>query len=96
MVSASWAIGAFTDSPQAALIITGAGAIALGVWLARTSYLVGGGLAVWGGLTWLAPSAGMLTISGLALIGASVWLSLSSSPLRTWLASRTLPAPERR
>ena len=96
MVSASWALYALTDSPQAALIIAGAGAVALGVWLGRTCYLAGGGLAVWGGLTALEPSPGLLIVSGLALVGVSIWLSLASSPLRTWLSTRALPAPERR
>ena len=51
---------------------------------------------MWGGLTALEPSPGLLIVSGLALVGVSVWLSLASSPLRTWLTTRTLPAPERR
>lgn len=96
MVSASWALYALTDSPQAALILAGAGAVALGVWLGRTCYLAGGGFAVWGGLTALEPSPGILIVSGLLLVGVSIWLSLGSSPLRVWLAQRTLPAPERR
>jgi hypothetical protein len=96
MVSAAWALCALTDSAQIGLILAGTGAIALGVWLGRTSYLAAGGLAVWGGLTALHPSPGTLIVSGLALVGVSIWLSLGSSPLRTWLSTRTLPAPERR
>jgi hypothetical protein len=78
------------------LILAGAGAIAVGVWLARVSYLAGGGLALWAGVTALAPSPGTLIVSGLALVGISIWLSLGSSPLRAWLSARPLPAPERR
>jgi hypothetical protein len=96
MLSAGWAIDALTGSPELALILAGAAAIAVGVWLARASYLAGGGLALWGGVTMLAPSPGTLIVSGLALVGVSIWLSLGSSPLRTWLAARALPAPERR
>ncbi len=96
MVSAAWALGTLVDSPQLALVLAGAGCVAIGVWLARSSYLAGGGLAVWIGLTALRPAPSTLIVSGLALVGVSIWLSLASSPLRSWLSTRTLPAPERR
>jgi hypothetical protein len=96
MLSALWAIEAWSGSPQAALIISGALGIGAGIWLGRVSYLVGGGIGLWAGITCLAPSPSTLIVSGLCLVGVAVWLSQASSPLRSWLASRSLPAPERR
>ena len=82
-------------SYQLALILSGGAFLLLGVWLGRVGYLIAGGLALWIGITALEPSPAILTVSGLALVGAAVWLSLSSSPLRRWLQARTLPAPQR-
>jgi hypothetical protein len=36
-----------------------------------------------------------LILSGPGAIGVSVWLAMANSPLRRFLADRTLPAPER-
>jgi hypothetical protein len=83
------------DSYQLGLILSGTVFVPLGVWLGRLGYLVVGGMAVWCGITALAPSALALGLSGLALVGAAIWLSLTGSPLRRWLYSRTLPAPQR-
>jgi hypothetical protein len=79
---------------ELALVISGAVFLLAGVWLGRVGYLVFGGLAGWVGITALAPSPIVLTISGLALVGVAVWLSLGESPLRRWLQTRTLPAPQ--
>ncbi len=83
------------DSFELALIISGVAFLLLGVWLARVSYLVAGGLALWSGITFLEPSPVILTVSGLALVGVAVWLSVGTSPLRRWLQNRALPAPQR-
>jgi len=95
MVASMWAIGALVWEPRLVLIIAAAIGIAVGVWLGRVSYLVGGGICGWIGITILAPSAPTLILSGLGLIGVSIWLAMANSPLRRYLADRTLPAPER-
>ena len=91
LASASWAIGTLTDAHDVALIVVGAAATCVGVWLGRVCFLAGGGLAVWCGLTMLAPSPTTLIVSGLGLVAVSIWLSLASSPVRRWLAERQLP-----
>jgi hypothetical protein len=83
------------DSYQLALVLSGVAFLLLGVWLGRVGYLVAGGLALWVGITAYEPSPVLLTLSGLALVGVSIWLSLANSPLRRWLQKRTLPAPQR-
>jgi hypothetical protein len=83
------------ESWELAAILAGAVFLAGGVWLGRVGYLIAGGLSAWVGVTALAPSPIVLTLSGLAALGVAVWLSLARSPLRRWLGSRTLPAPQR-
>jgi hypothetical protein len=83
------------SSFELALVIAGGAFIGAGIWLGRATYLVAGGLSLWVGLTALAPSPIVLTLSGLGLVAVAVWLSLAQSPLRQWLRSRTLPAPQR-
>jgi len=95
MVASMWAIGALVWEPRLVLIIGAAVGLAVGVWLGRVGYLVGGGVCGWVGITILAPSAPTLILSGLGLIGMSIWLAMANSPLRRYLADRTLPAPER-
>jgi len=95
MVASMWAIGALVWEPRLMLIIAAAIGLAVGVWLGRVGYLVGGGVCGWVGVTILAPSAPTLILSGLGLIGVSIWLAMANSPLRRYLADRTLPAPER-
>jgi hypothetical protein len=79
---------------ELALVLAGAVFLAAGVWLGRVGYLIAGGLALWVGITALAPSPIVLTVSGLGLVASAVWLSLGQSPLRRWLQARTLPAPQ--
>ncbi len=95
MVASLWAVGALVWEPHLVLIICAAIGLSVGVWLGRVGYLVGGGLCGWIGITIIAPSAPTLILSGLGLIGASIWLAMANSPLRRFLADRTLPAPER-
>jgi hypothetical protein len=95
MLGATWSIGALTEDPRGALIIAGALGIALGIWLGRVTYLVGGGICAWIGVSLLAPSPGTLILSGLGLIGVSIWLAMRGSPLRRWLETRTVPGPAR-
>jgi hypothetical protein len=83
------------ESWELAALVAGAAFLAAGVWLGRVGYLIAGGLSLWIGVTALAPSPIVLTLSGLAAVGVAVWLSLARSPLRSWLGSRTLPAPQR-
>jgi hypothetical protein len=84
-----------SKSWELAAILAGAAFLAAGVWLGRVGYLIAGGLSLWVGVTALAPSPIVLTLSGLSAVGVAVWLSLAASPLRRWLGSRTLPAPQR-
>ena len=83
------------ESWQLAAILSGAAFLSAGVWLGRVGYLIAGGLALWVGVTALAPSPVVLTLSGLTAAGVAAWLSLAHSPLRRWLGSRALPAPRR-
>jgi hypothetical protein len=80
---------------ELALVIAGGAFLAAGIWLGRATYLVAGGLSLWVGITALAPSPIVVTLSGLGLVAVAVWLSLAQSPLRQWLRTRTLPAPQR-
>jgi MFS-type transporter involved in bile tolerance (Atg22 family) len=82
------------DSFQLALVLSGGVFLLLGIWLARIGYVVAGGVALWVGITAFSPSPILLTLSGLALVGAAIWLSLADSPLRRWLQTRPLPAPQ--
>jgi hypothetical protein len=79
---------------ELALVIAGVLFLAAGIWLGRVGYLIAGGLSLWVGVTALEPSPIVLTVSGLGLVAAAVWLSLAQSPLRRWLQARTLPAPQ--
>jgi hypothetical protein len=80
---------------ELALVLAGGAFLAAGIWLGRATYLVAGGLSLWVGITALAPSPIVVTLSGLGLVAVAVWLSLGQSPLRQWLRSRSLPAPQR-
>jgi hypothetical protein len=95
MLGATWAIGALVEEPRGTLIVAGALGIAVGIWLGRVTYLVGGGIFAWVGISLLAPSPGMLIVSGLGLIAVAIWLAMRGSPLRRWLETRTVPGPAR-
>jgi hypothetical protein len=81
-----------------ALFLSAAIAFALGVWLARVAYLAAGGILGWGALSVSAHGAlfpFLLMIGGIGFIVLAVWLARVDSPMRRWLASRGLPAPQR-
>jgi len=73
-------------------------ALALGVWLGRVAYLATGGVFAWAALRVSAHGTAfpfVLTLSGLGFIASAVRLARVDSPIRRWLAERTLPAPQR-
>lgn len=81
-----------------ALFLAAALALALGVWLARTTHLAAGGVLGWGALSVSAHGAAfpfLLMVGGLGFVVLAIWLARADSPLRRFLAARTLPAPQR-
>jgi hypothetical protein len=81
-----------------ALFIAAALALALGVWLARTTYLIAGGLLGWAAVGVSAHGAAfpfLLMLGGLVFVSFAVWLARSDSRVRRWLSARSLPAPQR-
>ena len=80
------------------LFLSAAAVLLVGVWLARMTQL-----AVGAALGWCAiGSAGngallplFLTVGGAGFVALAIWLARVDSPLRRWLASRELPAPQR-
>ena len=83
------------SSWEVALIISGAVYFGAGIQLGRLGFVVAGAVALWIGVTALAPSPVVVTVSGLAAVAVGIWLSLAQSPLRRWLSSRSVPAPQR-
>jgi len=81
-----------------ALFLAAAIALALGVWLARVAYLAAGGILGWGALSVSAHGAAfpfLLMVGGIGFIVLAIWLARVDSPMRRWLGSRGLPAPQR-
>lgn len=94
----AWGLPFCTDSTSLSLFVVAAVDLALGVWLARLVYLVAGGIIGWAAISTSAHGAAfpfVLMAGGLLFIGLAVWLAKADSPLRRWLAERTLPAPQR-
>jgi hypothetical protein len=94
----AWGLPFCTDSTSLSLFIVAAVDLAVGVWLARLVYLVGGGVIGWAAITASAHGAALpfiLLAGGVLFIVAAVWLAKADSPLRRWLAERSLPAPQR-
>lgn len=76
------------------LFIVGFIAVGIGIWLARKLHLVLGALIIWTAISINAIDALpiMLLLGGLGMIGFALALVLRDSPLRRWLANRSLPA----
>ena len=70
----------------------------VGVWLARVTYLAAGGIIGWIALSMNAHGAVfpfLLMAGGILFIIAGIYLARADSPVRRWLGTRTLPAPQR-
>jgi len=86
------------DHHSLGLFLAAAIAFALGIWLARVTYLVFGGVFGWAALSVTAHGAAfpfLLMVGGIGFIVLAVWLARVDSPVRRWLATRGLPAPQR-
>jgi hypothetical protein len=80
------------------LFFAAAIALALGIWLARVTYLALGGVFGWAALSVSAHGAAfpfLLMLGGIGFIALAIWLARVDSPVRRWLAERGLPAPQR-
>lgn len=94
----AWGIPLFLDGARWSLYLTAAILLALGTWLARVVYLVGGGLMAWTAVSMSARGALFpfaLMGGGIAFIGLAIWLTQSHSPVRRWLAERQPSVPQR-
>ena len=95
----AWGLDWVCDGRHAlALFLAASLALALGIWLARTTHLAAGALLGWGALSLTAHGAAfpfLLTVGGLGFVVGAIWLARADSPLRRFLAARTLPAPQR-
>jgi hypothetical protein len=86
------------DRHTLATYLCAAIALALGVWLARIAYLAFGGVLGWAAVSISAHGAAfpfLLLLGGVGFIGSAIWLARVNSPVRRWLATRELPAPQR-
>jgi hypothetical protein len=86
------------DQHQLALFIASVLAFALGIWLARITYLAYGAIFGWVAISMLSDSSTLpflLMLGGIVFIGAAIMLAKVDSPLRRWLESRDLPARQR-
>jgi hypothetical protein len=94
-----WGLELLCDGhPSLGLFLTAGIALALGVWLARVTYLALGGVFGWAALTVSAHGAAfpfLLMVGGIGFIALAIWLARIDSPIRRWLAGRGLPAPQR-
>ena len=94
----AWGLPLCTDGNTRWLFAVAVIDLLVGVWLARTVYLAAGAIIGWIALSISAHGAAfpfILVLGGLAFIAAAIWLAKADSPLRRWLADRTLPAPQR-
>ncbi len=94
-----WGLDLLCDGRHTlALFLAATIALALGVWLARVAYLAAGGILGWGALSLSAHGAAfpfLLMVGGIGFIALAIWLARVDSPMRRWLAARSLPAPQR-
>jgi hypothetical protein len=94
----AWGLPFCTESTSLSLFVVAAVDLAVGVWLARLVYLVGGGVIGWAAISASAHGAAfpfLLMIGGILFIVAAVWLAKADSPVRRWLDERSLPARQR-
>ena len=80
------------------LFLCASGALLVGVWLARATHLAVGAVLGWCAIGSAGSGALLpffLTVGGLGFVAVAIWLARVDSPLRRWLVSRELPAPQR-
>jgi hypothetical protein len=94
----AWGLPLCTGAHTRSLFAVAAIDLVVGVWLARIVYLASGGIIGWIALSMSAHGAAfpfILMAGGLLFIVTAIWLARADSPLRSWLADRGLPAPQR-
>jgi hypothetical protein len=94
----AWGLPLCTDGDTRWLFVVAVIDLVVGLWLARVLYLASGGIIGWIALSISAHGAAfpfILVGGGLVFIATAIWLAKADSPLRRWLAARTLPAPQR-
>lgn len=94
----AWGLPLCTGDRTWPLFLVAAVDLLVGVWLARVVYLAAGGVIGWIAISMNAHGAlfpFILMAGGILFILAAIWLAKADSPLRRWLAERTLPAPQR-
>ncbi len=94
----AWGLPLCTGAHTRSLFAVAALDLVVGVWLARIVYLASGGIIGWIALSMSAHGAAfpfILMAGGLLFIVTAIWLARADSPLRSWLADRGLPAPQR-
>jgi hypothetical protein len=94
----AWGLPFCTGEHTWSLFLVAAIDLLVGVWLARLTYLIAGGVIGWAALSMNAHGAAfpfLLMAGGILFILAGIWLARADSPVRRWLAKRELPAPQR-
>jgi hypothetical protein len=94
----AWGLPFCTGSTSWSLFAVAAVDLLVGVWLARILYLAAGGVIGWAAISMSAHGAAfpfILMLGGVLFIITAIWLAKADSPLRRWLAERSLPAPQR-
>jgi hypothetical protein len=94
----AWGLPLCAGDDTLSLFVVAAIDLAVGVWLARITYLTAGGIIGWIAISLSAHGAAfpfILMGGGILFIVAAIWLAKADSPLRRWLDSRELPAPQR-
>ena len=94
----AWGLPLCTDEHTWSLFAVAAIDLLVGVWLARVTYLAAGGIIGWIALSMNAHGAVfpfLLMAGGILFIVAGIYLARADSPVRRWLGTRTLPAPQR-
>jgi hypothetical protein len=94
----AWGLPLCTGDKTWPLFLVAAVDLLVGIWLARIVYLAAGGVIGWIAISMNAHGMVfpfILMAGGILFIVAAIWLAKADSPLRRWLAERTLPAPQR-
>jgi hypothetical protein len=94
----AWGLPLCTGDNTWPLFLVAAVDLLVGIWLARVVYLAAGGVIGWIAISMNAHGMVfpfILMAGGILFIVAAIWLAKADSPLRRWLAERTLPAPQR-
>jgi len=94
----AWGLPLCTGARTWPLFVVAAVDLLVGIWLARVVYLAAGGIIGWIAISMNAHGMVfpfILMAGGILFIVTAIWLTKADSPLRRWLAERTLPAPQR-